>query len=87
MLDEPTAALDAESEREVRRALDALRAGRTTIVIAHRLQTILAADSIVVMDQGSVLAQGRHAELLAGNAAYRGFFAEQFGDESQATRA
>ena len=87
LLDEPTAALDAESEREVRRALDALRAGRTTIVIAHRLQTILAADSIVVMDQGRVLAQGRHAELLAGNAAYRGFFADQFGDESQATRA
>jgi len=87
VLDEPTAALDAESEREVRRALDALRAGRTTIVIAHRLQTILAADSIVVMDQGRVLAQGRHAELLAGNAAYRGFFADQFGDESQTTRA
>jgi ATP-binding cassette subfamily B protein len=87
VLDEPTASLDAESEREVRRALDALRAGRTTVVIAHRLQTILAADSIVVMDRGRVLAQGHHPELLARNEAYREFFADQFGDESQAVRA
>ena len=52
LLDEPTAALDSESEREVQKALDALRAGRTTIVVAHRLQTIIGADRIFVIEAG-----------------------------------
>ena len=80
LLDEPTAALDPESEREVRRALDKLRAGRTTIVIAHRLQTILSADAICVVDRGRLLARGRHSELMARESAYRAFFEAQFGE-------
>ena len=88
VLDEPTASLDSDSEREVKRALDQLRAGRTTIVIAHRLQTILAADTISVVEHGCVVAQGRHAELLAREGPYRDFFEAQFGeDKGPAARA
>ncbi len=87
VLDEPTAALDPESEREVKKALDVLRAGRTTIVIAHRLQTILAADSICVIDRGRVVAQGRHPELLARDRAYRAFFEAQFADDAEPAKA
>src|SRR3984957_4037533 len=79
LLDEPTAALDSESEREVQKALDALRAGRTTIVVAHRLQTIIGADRIFVIEAGVVVESGSHAELIARDGAYRSFFAAQFG--------
>ena len=79
LLDEPTAALDSESEREVQIALDALRQGRTTLVVAHRLQTIINADRIYVIEAGRVAESGSHAELIAGNGAYRSFFAAQFG--------
>ncbi len=84
VLDEPTAALDSESEREVRKALDELRSGRTTIVIAHRLQTILSADSICVIDKGRMIARGAHADLLASEPSYRAFVEAQFeGDDRQ----
>jgi ATP-binding cassette subfamily B protein len=79
LLDEPTAALDSESEREIQKALDELRAGRTTIVVAHRLQTIINADQICVIDGGRVAARGRHAELLSREGVYRDFFSLQFG--------
>jgi ATP-binding cassette subfamily B protein len=79
LLDEPTAALDSESEREVQKALDALRRGRTTIVVAHRLQTIIGADRIFVIDGGAAVESGSHAELIAREGAYRAFFAAQFG--------
>ena len=79
LLDEPTAALDSKSEREVQKALDALRAGRTTIVVAHRLQTIIGADRIFVIEAGVVVESGSHAELIARDGAYRAFFAAQFG--------
>ena len=79
LLDEPTAALDSESEREVQKALDALRQGRTTIVVAHRLQTIIGADNIYVVDAGRAVESGSHAELIARDGAYRSFFAAQFG--------
>ena len=87
LLDEPTAALDSESEREVQKALDALRAGRTTIVVAHRLQTIIGADRIFVIEAGVAVESGSHAELIARDGAYRAFFAAQFGLGSLAALA
>ena len=79
LLDEPTAALDSESEREVQRALDELRHGRTTIVVAHRLQTIIGADRICVVERGRSVEQGGHAELIERGGSYAQFFAAQFG--------
>jgi subfamily B ATP-binding cassette protein MsbA len=87
LLDEPTAALDSESEREVQKALDALREGRTTIVVAHRLQTIIGADRIFVIDAGVAVESGSHTELIARDGAYRAFFAAQFGLGSLAALA
>jgi ATP-binding cassette subfamily B protein len=74
LLDEPTASLDTESEREVQKAIDRLRQGRTTIVVAHRLQTIIDADCICVIDRGGVIESGTHAELMARRGIYVTFF-------------
>jgi ATP-binding cassette subfamily B protein len=79
LLDEATSALDAENERLVQRALDDAMRGRTTLVIAHRLATVLRADRIVVMDQGRVVEEGRHADLVARGGLYARLAALQFG--------
>jgi len=70
LLDEATSALDAENEHLVQRALDGAMTGRTTLVVAHRLATVLRADRIVVMENGRVSEQGRHADLVAGGGLY-----------------
>ena len=78
ILDEATSALDSESEHQVQKALIRLMHGRTTLVIAHRLSTIERADQIVVLDQGKIVEQGNHAELLALNKLYASLYHLQF---------
>ncbi|PPR67530.1 MAG: putative multidrug export ATP-binding/permease protein [Alphaproteobacteria bacterium MarineAlpha1_Bin1] len=78
LLDEATSSLDAESERAVQEALEGLMADRTTIVIAHRLATVLKADRIVVMEHGTVVEMGRHEDLVKQNGLYARFAALQF---------
>jgi ATP-binding cassette subfamily B protein len=70
LLDEATSALDSESEEKVQLALEKLMKGRTTVIIAHRLATILHADRIVVMESGQKVAEGSHKELLGSNSLY-----------------
>lgn len=80
LLDEATSALDAESERAVQAALELLAEGRTTLVIAHRLATVLKADRIVVIDEGRIVAQGSHQSLIAAGGLYARLAALQFTD-------
>jgi ATP-binding cassette subfamily B protein len=80
LLDEATSALDAESERLVQEALERLMKDRTTLVIAHRLATVRAADRIVVMDAGRIVEEGTHAQLQAGGGLYARLAALQFQD-------
>ncbi len=83
VLDEATAHLDSESEQAVQRALDTALAGRTSLVIAHRLSTVRNADLILVVDAGRVVQQGTHPELLAGGGLYADLYRTQFvGDEA-----
>ncbi len=86
LLDEPTAALDSESEREVQKALDDLKAGRTTLVVAHRLQTIVNSDRIYVIESGRALESGTHTELMERRGTYHSFFATQFGEDAEPVR-
>ncbi|UZD67759.1 ABC transporter transmembrane domain-containing protein [Marinobacter sp. AN1] len=82
LLDEATSALDAESEYLVQQAMPELMAGRTTLVIAHRLATVRHADRILVMDQGQLLDAGRHDELVGRNSLYARLAALQFRDSA-----
>jgi ATP-binding cassette subfamily B protein/subfamily B ATP-binding cassette protein MsbA len=84
VLDEPTSALDARTERLLLDALARLMAGRTTFIIAHRLSTIQAADRIVVLTDGAVVEQGRHAELLERGGLYATLYRAQFGGSEPA---
>lgn len=94
ILDEATSALDSESERVVQQALENLMKSRTTIVIAHRLSTVIGADRILVMDNGRVVAQGKHEELLTTSPLYAKLYRMQFnldnetcGEEAAAPQA
>lgn len=84
LLDEATAALDAESERLIEDALQRLAQGRTTLIVAHRLSTIRNADLIVVLDQGRIVEQGTHTELLAKRGRYAQLLALQFREAAHA---
>jgi ATP-binding cassette subfamily B protein len=78
LLDEATSALDAESEAKVTAALQALMQGRTTLIIAHRLATVMYADRILLMDKGKIIAQGKHEALLASSDLYQRLCKLQF---------
>jgi len=82
LLDEATSALDAENERLVQQALEKAMIGRTTLVIAHRLATVLKADRIIVMDDGHVIEEGVHADLVAKGGLYARLAQLQFGVEA-----
>lgn len=79
LLDEATSALDADSEHMVQKALDSLTKERTTLVIAHRLATVVNADRIAVLDQGKLVATGTHSELIQSNSLYKRWAELQFG--------
>jgi subfamily B ATP-binding cassette protein MsbA len=83
LLDEATSALDTESERQVQAALAKLMAGRTTLVIAHRLSTVTSADLIYVIEQGRVIEQGSHMELMSQGGAYQRLYNLQFAEDAQ----
>lgn len=80
ILDEATSALDSESEKLVQEALDGLMQNRTTIVIAHRLSTVINSDKIIVMDKGEIVETGSHEELLAKGGRYQELYMMQFKD-------
>jgi ATP-binding cassette subfamily B protein len=81
VLDEATAHLDSESEAAIQRALKKVLAGRTSLVIAHRLSTVREADQILVVDGGRIVERGRHAELLAEGGLYADLYHTQFADQ------
>ncbi len=84
LLDEATSALDSESERAIQDAFERISTGRTTIVIAHRLATVLKADVIAVMEGGQIIDQGTHHELLARGGLYARLANLQFGQHNRA---
>jgi ABC-type multidrug transport system fused ATPase/permease subunit len=79
ILDEPTSALDAETETQVLEALQRLRAGRTTLVIAHRMATVQNADRVAVLSAGRIVELGTHTDLMRAKGLYRQFCETQFG--------
>jgi ABC-type multidrug transport system fused ATPase/permease subunit len=84
VLDEATASLDSESEAAVQQALAEALAGRTSIVIAHRLSTVRAADTILVVEDGRIVERGNHEALLARGGRYAELYETQFGKQADA---
>ncbi|HCC94477.1 MAG TPA: antibiotic ABC transporter ATP-binding protein, partial [Flavobacteriaceae bacterium] len=82
VLDEATSSIDTESEELIQKATDKLTQGRTSIIIAHRLATIQNADKIIVMDNGMIVEQGTHSELLAQKGYYANLYEVQFSKEN-----
>ena len=78
ILDEATSSVDTRTEVQIQEAMNALRVNRTSFVIAHRLSTIRGADIILMMENGSIVEQGSHAQLLAAGGAYYNLYSSQF---------
>jgi ATP-binding cassette subfamily B protein len=83
VFDDAVSAVDTETEAIIHAALERLRHGRTTFVIAHRIQTVMRADQILVLDRGRIVQQGRHAELMAQDGIYRRIYDLQAGIEQE----
>ena len=77
LLDEATSSLDAETENKIQKAISFLTEGKTTVVIAHRLSTILNSDKIYVIDNGQVVGEGKHEDLLINSKIYKNFYDKQ----------
>ena len=77
LLDEATSSLDSETESKIQNAINMLTKNRTTIVIAHRLSTVLKADKIYVVDTGKIIAEGSHEYLLSNSEIYKNFYNKQ----------
>jgi len=77
LLDEATSSLDSETEKKIQDAIEILTKNKTTIVIAHRLSTVLIANNIFVVDKGKIIASGKHEELLKNSVEYKSFYEKQ----------
>ena len=76
-MDEATSSLDADTEQKIQDAINFLTKGRTTLVIAHRLSTILNSDKIYVIDNGKVIGEGKHEDLIKNSETYKNFYEKQ----------
>ena len=85
IFDEATSALDSQSEQSIQDELDRIQVGRTTLIIAHRLSTVMNADQILVMDEGKIVERGKHAELLAADGYYAKMWQLQQEERDSAT--